>query len=318
MQAPAAQAAAPQALPVVEPSPAPASAMQLLLGFRDSDVKFDVSTLMDVLRDRRHEGWVLAAYPDPKTQQPLIGAGFSLDLPEREHPQRDPLNPHPFLEPSSADLWQAAGLDPERLQGILAQFHQRASTWSARRFRAKIKTLDPDITDGEADQLLRIGAIQAVENARAYCRNFDQLTGSQQMALSQLVYQMGVNLQEFNQFLTLINSDAAAAVSAATSADAALTPVSAAANGADYWTAVQQSLMHSQWARLYRTRAVAVIAMLDPAYDDDPTAAERRIGATLRPAVVHRKSHHAASRELASSHKAARKRANRARSKQTA
>ena len=57
--------------------------------------------------------------------QPLIGAGFSLDLPEREHPQLDPMNPHPFLEPSSADLWQAAGFDPARLDGILQVFYER-------------------------------------------------------------------------------------------------------------------------------------------------------------------------------------------------
>ena len=77
----------------------------MLEGFRDSDVKFDLNELLDLLRDHRHEGWVLAAYPDPKTGQPLIGAGFSLDLPARAHPQLDPLNPHPFLEPSSAEIF---------------------------------------------------------------------------------------------------------------------------------------------------------------------------------------------------------------------
>jgi len=97
----------------------------ILRDFHHSDVKFELSTLMDTLRDRGHEGWVLAAYPDPKTGKPLIGAGFSLDLPEREHPQTDPLNPHPFLEPSSADLWQAAGLEPARLDAILDQFNHR-------------------------------------------------------------------------------------------------------------------------------------------------------------------------------------------------
>ena len=67
----------------------------ILRDFNHSDVKFELATLMDTLRDRRHEGWVLAAYPDPKTGKPLIGAGFSLDLPVREHPQTDPLNPPP-------------------------------------------------------------------------------------------------------------------------------------------------------------------------------------------------------------------------------
>jgi hypothetical protein len=69
---------------------------------------------------------------------------------------------------------------------------------------------------------------------------------------------------------------------------------------AEYWTGVQKSLMTTQWARLYRTRAISVIAMLDPAYVDDPTAAERRVGATLRPAVTHRRGRHAAAtREVA-------------------
>jgi hypothetical protein len=58
--------------------------------------------------------------------------------------------------------------------------------------------LTPQITDEEATLLLRVSAIQAIYNARAYCRNFDQLTGAQQMGLSQLVYQMGVNLDEFS------------------------------------------------------------------------------------------------------------------------
>lgn len=267
-------------------------AVELLTGFKESEIKFSVSDLMDVLRDRRHEGWVLAAYPDPKTGQPLIGAGFSLDLPAREHPQRDPLNPHPFLEPSSAELWQAAGLPPERLSRILDQFHQRTAAWNKKQFRKHMRDLDDDIREDEATLLLRVGAIQAVYNARAYCRNFDQLAPSQQMALSQLVYQMGVNLEEFSQFLSLINDGAFSA--SQEQAYLAQDPA--------YWTTVQQSLIHSQWARLYRTRAVAVIAMLDPRYDDNPSVAERRIGATLRPAVIRRGGRHrAAAREVAAS-----------------
>src|SRR5690349_18707814 len=74
-------------------------AIRMITGFKKSDIKFNLDELVDILRDRRHEGWVLAAYPDPRTGQPLIGAGFSLDLPERDHLQTDPLNPHPFLEP---------------------------------------------------------------------------------------------------------------------------------------------------------------------------------------------------------------------------
>ncbi|HKO13802.1 MAG TPA: hypothetical protein VJV22_17665 [Acidobacteriaceae bacterium] len=260
---------------VVRPAAVEASGdIHLLLQFRESDVKFRLADLMDVLRDRRHEGWVLAAYPDPKTGQPLIGAGFSLDLRERPHPQTDPLNLHPFVEPSSAQLWQAAGLDPARLDVILADYNERLADWKMKRFRRRIGQLEPQITEADANALLRIAAIQAIVNARAYCRTFDDLTASQQMAMTQLVYQMGVNLSEFSNFLRLVNED-----------------------GAD-WRAVQASLEQSQWARLYRVRAVAVIAMLDPTYADGPSVAERRVAAVLHPARRH--GRHAARMESAS------------------
>jgi hypothetical protein len=267
-------------------------AVQLLESFQPSDIKFDLEDLIEVLRDRRHEGWVLAAYPDPKTGRPLIGAGFSLDLPAREHPQHDLLNPYPFLEPSSAELWTAAGLDPQQLQQILADYQARLDTWSTKKYRSQIKTLPPQISNEDATLLVRVAAIQAINNAKAYCRNFDQLSGSQQMALSQLVYQMGVNLEEFSQFLGLINVDSLP------------TPAvhNVSAEDAAYWKSVQQSLEQSQWARLYRTRAISVIAMLDPRYNENPTMAERRVGTTLRPAVVHRRGGRA-SAQLASSGK---------------
>ena len=145
-------------------------AVRMIANFRDSDVKFDVNALVDILRDRRHEGWVLAAYPDPRTGQPLIGAGFSLDLPEREHTQTDPLNPHQFLEPSSADLWWAAGFDPGRLDDILKVFYERKRHWSKRTWRRQIYSLPPQISDEDAIPLVRVGAIQAIYNAQAYCR----------------------------------------------------------------------------------------------------------------------------------------------------
>src|SRR5262249_13378844 len=62
----------------------------------------------------------------------------------------------------------------------------------------------------------------------------------------------------------------------------------------EYWLSVQKSLMGSQWAHKYRTRAVAVIAMLDPTYSDDPVAAEKRVGAVLKPTVSHRRARHTA------------------------
>ncbi len=256
-------------------------AMQLLLRFKDSDVKFSIAELMEILCDRRHEGWVLAAYPDPRTADPLIGAGFSLDLPARGHPQTDPLNLNLFIEPSSDELWRAAGLDPARLRTILDRFGIRIAEWKKRGFRRRMGGLDPDISDSDSDLLLRIAIIQSIDNAKAYCRNFDALTEPQQMALTQLVYQMGINLQHFTQFLALINSDAT---------------VEAA-----YWNDLQTSLEQSQWARLYRIRATAVIAMLYPRYANDPSAAETRVGAILQPAVAHyRRSHGRARTELAS------------------
>jgi len=265
--------------------PGPDSAVLELLSFKDSDVKFDLSRFMETLRDKRHEGWVLAAYPDPKTGSPLIGAGFTLDLPARAHPQRDLLNPLPFLEPSSADLWQAAGLESDRLDKILAHYADRKSTWSKKRFRKEIRNLSPEISDNDATQLLRVSAVQAIYNAKAYCRNFDRMTASQQMAMSHLVYQMGVNLEQFSTFLGLINRD----FESATLLD------QPTARDTGYWKSVQLSLAQSQWARLYRTRATAVIAMLDPQYSVDPSTAEHRIGA-----VVHPRSRHRAARSSGS------------------
>lgn len=251
-------------------------AVQTLLEFRDKDVKFKVERLMEILSDKRHEGWVLAAYPDPKTAQPLIGAGFSLDLPAREHLQRDPLNPHPFLEPSSAELWQAAGLPPTKLDQVLTEFRSRLDAWDKKGFRRQIWDLDPQITESDANALLRIGIIQAIDNAKAYCRNFDKLSASQQMAMTQLVYQMGVNLEQFSTFLNLVNQGGESPEEAAAVARA----------DAAYWKSVQLSLVQSQWARLYRGRATAVIAMLDPQYAVNPTRAERNISRVLRPVRV--------------------------------
>jgi hypothetical protein len=266
-----------------------------LLDFENSDVKFNLQSLMSILRDGRHEGWVLAAYPDPQTKRPLIGAGFSLDVPVREHAQKDPLNPHPFAEPSSEQLWEAAGLEPERLDRILDRYDRDLKTWTAKKYRKKIRTrsLTPQITDEEAMRLLRVSAIQAIYNAKAYCRDFDQLTAPQQMALSQLVFQMGVNLEEFVQFLGALNGDATVAAGGQTEpvitgiagaqAAAARTVPAAAPTDGEHWRAVQGTLIDSQWARLYSNRASTVIAMFDPAYVEDPSAALHRVNAVLQP-----------------------------------
>jgi hypothetical protein len=258
-------------------NPAPPNGAQVLLDFKDSDIKFSLPEMMEILRDHRHEGWVLAAYPDPNTGRPLIGAGFSLDVQPTVHPQRDPLNPHPFLEPSSAELWQAAGLAPERLQQILAQFDHHVAAWSAKTYRRKIihHTLTPQLSEEEATRLLRISVLQAIYNARAYCRGFDQLTASQQMALSQLVFQMGTNLEQFVQFLDALNDNNNARELA--QLDGYMETYS------EHWKAVQGTLIDSQWARRYSGRAATVIAMFDPDYSLGPNAAEARVEATLRP-----------------------------------
>jgi hypothetical protein len=273
-----------QQLPVERPKPQPHAWSTTSFEFDLSSIKFDLATLMKTLRDSRHEGWVLAAYPDPKTSRPLIGAGFSLDVEERYHPQSDPLNPHEFMEPSSAQLWQAAGLDPARLTGILEQFNRNLQRWNKKTYRKKIKAnkLPADVTDAEATELLRVSALQSIHNARAYCRDFDQLTAAQQMALSQLVYQMGVNLEEFTQFLGLMNNQAPAIEDVSLSSVADL-------NQTEHWKAVQLSLIQSQWARRYSTRAISVIAMFDPNFAENPKAAEKQVQAVLHPPGKHRR-----------------------------
>lgn len=266
------------------------SSAELLLDFKESDIKFSLQSMMAILRDSNHEGWVLAAYPDPKTSRPLIGAGFGLDVEARDHPQTDPLNPHPFIEPSSAQLWQAAGLDPGLLEKIRDRFDRDLEKWQKKKYRKKARAhaLPPQITSAEAMKLLRISSIQAVQNARAYCRSFDQLTASQQMALSQLVFQMGVNLEEFVEFLGALNGEP--------DQDVVLQPVGAGIETeSDHWKNVQHALVDSEWARKYTVRAISVIAMFDPDYAESPSAAERRVEAQLpRPVKHHHKKAHSA------------------------
>ena len=119
--------------------------------------------------------------------------------------------------------------------------------------------------------------------------------------MAQLVYQMGVNLEHFTEFLATINSGTRPvpqphliAADLTTSEPEVDSAVDSADQSPEYWQGVQKSLMGSQWAHKYRTRAISVIAMLDPAYRDDPSAAEQRVSAVLRPAVVHRRHSHAA------------------------
>jgi hypothetical protein len=276
-------------------TPRISSPLAPLVNFQNAEIKFNLQTLMNTLRDNRHEGWVLAAYPDPKTTRPLIGAGFSLDLEAREHLQRDPLNTMPFLEPSSAQLWQAAGLQPAQLDSMLDQYDRELETWKKARFRRKIRTnsLFPEISEEDATALLRISAIQAVHNARAYCRYFDEWNGPQQMALSQMVFQMGVNLEEFTNFLSAVNNPPNYGAPLAGSF----------ASDADYWKSVQDTLIHTDWARRYSTRAVSVIAMFDPIYASDPYEAESRVRAEVHPLHSRHRRRAATLRTASVSHK---------------
>lgn len=265
------------------PATMPEDGARELLTFQESDIKFRLQELMDLLRDHQHEGWVLSAYPDPNTHRPLIGAGFSLDVQAVAHPQPDSQNPHLFVEPSSAQLWQAAGLPPEKLQRILTQFDHNMAAWPLSTWRRKIvrHTLPQQLTEEEANRLLRISAIQAIYNARAYCRGFDQLTASQQMAMSQLVFQMGTNLQAFVQFLDAVNDE--------NNAHELARLDGFMENEAQHWQRVQAALVDSQWARRYSIRASSVIAMFDPNYSVQPSHAQELVAASL-PAKPHAKA----------------------------
>lgn len=243
-------------------------------------MKFRIEHLMSILRDTHHEGWVRTAYPDPTTGRPLIGGGFSLDLCATEHPQRNPRNPNSFLEPSSAQLWQAAGLDLAHLNEILDRFDRRLQLWGKDEFgrKARAHELPPDITEEEATRLLRISALHAVHNARAYSINFDHMSASQQMALSQLVYQMGVNLEEFVDFLSAIN-----AYSPGSQKKPAIQKVD--------WKAAQLTLIDSDWARRYSNRAIAVIAMFNPSYTTRPKQAVRQVHDLIYPPPAHQRKY---------------------------
>jgi len=141
-------------------------------------------------------------------------------------------------------------------------------------------TLTPQLTEEEATRLLRISAIQAVYNAKGYCRCFGRLTGPQQMALTQLVFQMGTNLEAFVEFLGAVNDEDG--FRELPLLDGYME------TDTEHWRTVQSMLIDSQWARRYTVRAATVIAMFDPDYNHEPVAAEQRVEAILRPPVEDR------------------------------
>jgi hypothetical protein len=275
-----------------------------MFSFNEKDVKFPINDLMTTLKDNHHEGKVLTAYPDPATYLPLIYAGNSLGIPEPEalppHKQPDANNPVQFIEPSSETLWLASGLSIEKLRAIRSQCEERwAAMYEATRknpkfrhsceekvkhqarqeFLKRIRSGEwaPDITEGEGDRFLRTAIIQAVHNAKAYYpeEKFNELTAAQQMALTEMVYQMGVNLEEFTTFLNKLNGNQLRVPKPSAEHAQEAGDISTG----DYWKDLQKALGHSKWARHEsRMRAIKVIAKLDPHYDfDHPQEAEHRV-----------------------------------------
>jgi hypothetical protein len=101
------------------------------------------------------------------------------------------------------------------------------------------------------------------------------------MALTQLVFQMGTNLEEFVEFLGALNDlDSSRELP---HLDGFIE------TDAEHWRTVQQTLMDSQWARQFTVRASTVIAMFDPEYVHDPYAAQLRVAGVLRPPVAARR-----------------------------
>ena len=116
------------------------------------------------------------------------------------------------------------------------------------------------------------------------------------MALSQLVFQMGTNLEQFVDFLGALNDESGAREMA--QLDGFME------TDTQHWQTIQRTLMDSQWARRYSIRASTVIAMFDPDYNQQPGAAEQRVEAVLRPpAPVRAKIRTTATLRMASYHK---------------
>jgi len=122
---------------------------------RDSDIKFNLRSLMSTLRDTSTK---LGAgrLSDPK-QPPANWRWFQPRSSVREHPQTI-RSIHSFLEPSSAQLWQAAGSTLRAFRPY-QQFDQDLAAWSKRKFPAQDPNHDltPDLT-GTKHATLRISA----------------------------------------------------------------------------------------------------------------------------------------------------------------
>ncbi len=283
--------------PLTEPIPIPQGThAEALFPFKDSDIKFKMEDMMGLLRDGDHESWRLTAYPDANSPGvALIGAGFNLSVTaDLSNTPGDPRDPYQYnakarKEPSSRTLWEAAGLDGKKLDQVLEHFERHKKRFGRSRLAfATLDMLSHDITEEEATRLLYVSARQAVHNAMAYAKDFDQMTGPQQMGMSQLVYQMGSHLapwtdgrgeehRGFQNFLDVVNDTSYRQASAP---GAAGDPKAARKAETEHWETVREHLIDSHWYRKYNTRAVEVVAMFDPDYDPrKPEIAEKQVRA---------------------------------------
>jgi GH24 family phage-related lysozyme (muramidase) len=232
--------------------------------FKHSAIKFRLESLMAGLSEK--EGWMSIAYPDSSAKGiPTIGMGFNLSIEGRPRDDADPYQNGgwPRKDPSAQELWKIAGLPEEKLKDVMANFEERNKRWHGR--QAAFKFLDHfehDITRHEAHKLLYVSARQAVYNAMAYAKDFPDMNGAQQMAMAQIVYQMGTKLEGFKDFLGEINNTSYHQQ-----------PELAEA----HWRAVQSELIKSDWYRNHTTRATKVIAMFDPQYRADAKKAQKNV-----------------------------------------
>lgn len=282
--------------PRPEPVPIPEGThAEALFPFKDSDVKFRMEDMMGILRDANHENWRVTAYPDRTNPNiALIGAGFNLSVAKDvEYKPGDPQDPYQYndrvrRDPSSLALWEAAGLSDEKLKKTFENFarHKKRYGKNNQTAFALFDRVSPDLTDEEATRLLYVSARQGVYNAMAYAKDFDHMTGPQQMGMSQLVYQMGTHLPPwmdekgdqhtgFQNFLDTINDTSYRQPQAGGAAPDAKAVAQAES---EHWKTVQQHLIDSQWFKRYRERAVEVVAQFDPKYDPyKPQIAEGQV-----------------------------------------
>lgn len=255
-------------------------------GSKAADTAFPFSThqikfsLDDMMRDiENHEGRMLAAYPDPEGKVALIGAGFNLGVMKEitRDADSDPyrFNGHARKEPSSEALWQMAGLHSsklheiqKRMEGHLEADQQARPSVASRilrRFSRRLaEEFSADITNTQSRALLYVSSRQATYNAMAYSSDFANLTQSQQMGMSELVFQMGSNLEKFEKFLGKLNDPPV--------------PSATPEEVRQHWRDVQSELVDSAWFKTYHKRAVRVTAMMDPNYDFyNPAIAEAKV-----------------------------------------